>query len=133
MSKHAFPSDCPCGSGKPYKDCCYLYHMEKEGPPTAEALMRSRYAAFVLKKADYLLFSWHPDTRPASLDFDGDTAKWVGLTIVGCEGGGVDDDEGTVEFVAKFKIGGKAAKLSEKSRFSRVKGWWKYRDGEVEE
>ncbi|QNM98013.1 YchJ family protein [Chitinimonas koreensis] len=133
MAKHAFPTDCPCQSGKPYKDCCFMYHMEKQQPPTAEALMRSRYAAYVLKKADYLLYSWHPDTRPAELDLDGDAAKWVGLAIVATEAGGPDDDEGTVEFVARYKIGGRAAKLAEKSRFVRFKGRWVYLDGLVDE
>ena len=133
MAKHDFPTNCPCDSGKPYKECCFMLHMEKQNPATPEALMRSRYAAYVMKKADYLLYSWHPDTRPTELDLKDDSAKWVGLTVLGHEGGGPDDDEGTVEFVAKYKIGGKAAKLTEKSRFVRLKGRWVYLDGAVEE
>lgn len=131
MAKYAFPTDCPCGSGKSYKDCCFMYHMEKIHAPTPEALMRSRYAAYVLKKADYLLYSWHPDTRPTELDLS-DDVKWSGLTIVGTELG-PDGIDGTVEFIAKYKIGGRAAKMTEKSNFTRVGARWYYVDGEVEE
>jgi len=133
MTKHAFPTDCPCDSGKPYKDCCFMYHMEKVHAPTAEALMRSRYSAYALRKADYVLYSWHPSTRPSELDLSDDKTKWLGLTIVGTAGGQPDDDEGTVEFIAKYKIGGRACKLAEKSRFVREKGRWYYVDGDVEE
>ncbi len=133
MSKHAFPSDCPCGSGKPYKDCCFMYHMEKVHAPTPEALMRSRYSAYVLKKADYLLYSWHASTRPKTLDIEGEPIKWVSLSVLSTEGGGPDDDEGVVEFAAKYKVGGRAAKMVEKSRFVREKGRWYYVDGEVDD
>lgn len=131
MTRHAFPTDCPCGSGQPYKTCCFMYHMEKEHPPTAEALMRSRYSAYALKKAEYLLYSWHPDTRPKTLDLAAEPAKWIGLKIGTLTGGGPADSEGTVAFVARYKIGGRAARLEETSRFARFKGRWVYVDGTV--
>lgn len=131
MSKHAFPTDCPCDSGKPYKECCFMLHMEKQSAPTAEALMRSRYAAYVMKKSDYLLYSWHPDTRPASLDLSKENVKWMALKIVSTAAGGPDDDAGTVEFIARYKVGGRAAKINETSRFARYKGRWVYVDGDV--
>ncbi|QDQ29223.1 hypothetical protein FNU76_05100 [Chitinimonas arctica] len=109
-----------------------MYHMEKIHAPTPEALMRSRYAAYVLKKADYLLYSWHPDTRPAELDLKDDNVKWAGLQIISTELG-PDGIEGTVEFVAKYKVGGRAAKIAEKSHFVRQGARWYYVDGEVEE
>jgi SEC-C motif domain protein len=87
----------------------------------------------VMKKSDYLLFSWHPDTRPAELDLKDETIKWVGLAIGECQQGGENDEEGTVSFTARYKVGGRAAKLVETSRFRRHKGWWKYLDGEVAE
>ena len=64
------PHACPCGSAKPYAECCGRWH---DGPlllqaPDAEALMRSRYCAFVLERADYLLATWHPRTRPVALE-----------------------------------------------------------------
>jgi SEC-C motif-containing protein len=105
--------------------------MEKVHAPTPEALMRSRYAAYVLKKADYLLYSWFPDTRPAELEL-GDDIKWVGLNILGSELS-VDGLEGTVEFIAKYKIGGRAAKMTEKSHFVRHGNRWYYVDGDVAE
>lgn len=132
MSKHAFPTDCPCGSGKPYKECCFMYHMEKTQPPTAEALMRSRYSAYVMKKGDYLLYSWHPDTRPKTLDLAAEKVKWMALSIISAEGG-PGDEEGYVEFVARYKIGGRAAKLSEKSHFTKWKGRWMYLEGEIDD
>ncbi|MBV1776496.1 SEC-C domain-containing protein [Burkholderiaceae bacterium DAT-1] len=132
MSKHAFPVDCPCGSGKLYKECCFMYHMEKEFPPTAEALMRSRYSAYVMRKSDYLRFSWYPDTCPKDLDLSDEKIKWVGLQIIGTQGGQPGDGEGVVEFIAKYKIGGRAAKIHEKSTFTRLKGRWVYLDGVVD-
>ena len=60
---------CPCHSGRKYKRCCRLVH---EGQPAAspEALMRSRYSAYVHGEVDYLLNTWHPDTRPDTLNLD---------------------------------------------------------------
>lgn len=109
-----------------------MYHMEKIHAPTPEALMRSRYSAYVLKKADYLLYSWSPDTRPDELDLKDDKVKWVGLTILGTSFE-ADGHEGTVEFVAKYKIGGRASKMTEKSHFVKQGPRWYYVDGEVDE
>lgn len=130
--KYQFPIDCPCGSGKPYKQCCGPYHFGEDAPPTAEALMRARYSAYAAKKTDYLLATWHPETRPEELDLSGDTTKWMGLKIVATEAGTMHDLEGTVEFIARYKIGGRAAKIAEKSRFERIGGRWLYIDGDVD-
>lgn len=97
---------------------------------SAEALMRSRYSAYVLGLRDYLLVSWHPDTRPDTLDLD-DTPglRWLGLDVKRHEDGG--DGSAVVEFVARHRIGGgKAKRLHEVSRFARVDGGWLYVDGE---
>lgn len=83
--------------------------------PTAEALMRSRYSAYAKRLSAYLLRSWHPDTRPAELSLDG-TPGWEGLTVVRVEAGGVDDERGLVEFVARHDRG----ELHEVSRFERL-------------
>jgi SEC-C motif-containing protein len=92
--------------------------------------MRSRYSAYVLDLETYLLDSWHPDTRPPSLGLDQDTAvKWIGLKIVDTESGGENDDEGIVEFIARFKVNGKAQRLHERSRFIKTVGRWFYLDG----
>jgi SEC-C motif-containing protein len=93
--------------------------------------MRSRYAAFVLGDADYLLASWHPSTRPERLDLADDRTQWLGLKIKHCIDGDEADDEGRVEFVARLREGGRAHRLHETSRFVREDGRWLYLDGEL--
>ena len=90
--------------------------------------MRSRYSAYVLKLEDYLLATWHPDTRPASLDLAADNTKWIGLEVRKLTLESVD--RATVEFVARYKFGGRAHRLHEISRFVREDGRWFYVDGE---
>lgn len=123
------PADvCPCGSGRPYAGCCGALHA---GAPaaSAEALMRSRYAAYVRGLTAYLLDSWHPRTRPASLVADEPALRWLGLRILGCEA--QDEDHAVVEFVARYRLGGGSAqRLHERSRFVRERGRWYYLDGE---
>jgi SEC-C motif domain protein len=100
--------------------------------PTAEALMRSRYTAFVRSDVDYLLSTWHPETRPASLTLDAEPRpNWLGLDMRHHEA--IDAGHARVEFVARCKIGGKACRLHEISRFERIEGRWLYVDGEVRE
>ena len=79
----------------------------------------------------WLRASWHPDTRPATLDLAHDTTQWLGLKVLARSGGGSGDAEGTVEFVARGKRGGRAFRLHERSRFVRVDGAWRYLDGEL--
>ena len=74
-------SSCPCGSGAPYLGCCGLYLEGALLPPTAEALMRSRYCAFVRRDSAYLLATWDPAHRPAKLDLRGDRTECLGLQI----------------------------------------------------
>ena len=123
---------CPCESGKPYSKCCEVFHLGTPAP-TAEALMRSRYTAYVLGLEDYLLKTWHPDTRPESLDLTGEGAiKWLGLQVKHHQI--VDADNAIVEFVARYKyagnLGAKAERLHEISRFRLVNNRWYYIDGE---
>lgn len=90
--------------------------------------MRSRYSAFALGDANYLARSWHPDTRPPGLSIDV-SQQWIGLKVKSVSLGGPDDDEGSVEFIARYKIQGKAHRLEELSRFRRLDGRWYYLDG----
>jgi SEC-C motif-containing protein len=121
---------CPCGSGHPYRGCCRPLH-EGRPAPTAEALMRSRFSAFALGNAGYLLTSWHCDTRPKRLELD-DTVTWRRLQIVDTESGGPDDDTGVVEFRAQYVQEGGRHILHERSRFTRTRdGAWRYVDGDV--
>lgn len=122
---------CPCGLPAAYADCCGRYHA---GPlhlqaPDAERLMRSRYAAYVLDELDYLRATWHPDTRPADLAPNPPGLKWLGLKVRRTTQ--PDEDHATVEFVARSKLGGKAHRLHETSRFVREGGRWFYVDGEL--
>ena len=120
---------CLCGRGIAYADCCGRY-LEAEHPaPTAELLMRSRYTAYVLGRKDYLRQTWHPESRPTTLELD-DSPNWLGLKVLRTERGRESDDEGVVEFVARFKIDGRGHRLHEISRFERIDGRWLYLDGE---
>ncbi|MBI5006112.1 MAG: hypothetical protein HZB95_03200 [Nitrosomonadales bacterium] len=121
---------CPCGSTKPYTACCARYVAGSEPAPTAEALMRSRYTAYTLLREDYLLATWHPSTRPAALGLAQEVAtKWIGLEVKRHEQ--QDADHASVEFVARYKVNGRAQRLHEVSRFVREAGQWFYVDGEV--
>ena len=92
--------------------------------------MRSRYSAYVLVREEYLLRTWHPSTRPDHLDFsDAKAMIWLGLKIVRTEVGDSNDQQGMVEFVARYKVSGKAHRMVEISRFVRESGQWFYLDG----
>lgn len=124
-------SACPCGSGKRYASCCAPAHAGELPAATAEALMRSRYSAYVLGLAPYLLDTWHASTRPASLDLAGDAAtRWLGLEVKRHQV--QDAAHATVEFVARYRIGGRGHRLHEISRFVREDGRWFYIDGDVD-
>ena len=125
-------SPCPCGSGKSYAACCGPCHAGTQSATTAEALMRSRYSAFVLKDAAYLLRTWHPSTRPAGIGLDPDDVHWLALTIVRTEAGTDSDRNGMVEFIARYRTNGQTASLHEASRFTREEGAWYYLDGKFE-
>lgn len=118
---------CPCGGGMPYADCCAPVHGGTSTAATAEALMRSRYSAFAVGDADYLLRSWHSSTRPARLRLDPGT-RWTRLEVVGTDRGSLFDTTGTVAFRAHYREAGRAGTLEERSRFVREDGRWVYLD-----
>ena len=121
---------CPCGSLKEYDRCCARYIENGVVAPSAEALMRSRYTAYTNRCEEYLLATWHPSTRPASLGLAEDIAtKWMGLEVKRHEQ--QDVDHAIVEFVARYKVNGRAHRLHEVSRFVREGGRWLYVDGDV--
>jgi SEC-C motif domain protein len=122
---------CPCGAQGSYAACCGRWHA---GPlhlqaPDAEALMRSRYAAYVLQLADYLQATWHASTRPSG-DFHFEPGlRWLGLEVKRHAITG--PATAVVEFVARSKLGGRAHRLHETSRFVHEAGRWYYVDGDV--
>ena len=122
---------CPCAADLPNAACCGRFLDEAVVAETAETLMRSRYVAYVQRRADYLLRTWHPTTRPETLDFSNDRSQWLGLKVVRVVAGRADDEHGTVEFVARYKVNGRAHRLREISRFGREAGAWVYLNAEV--
>lgn len=123
------PILCPCESGKPYSACCKPYH-EGKPAPSAEALMRSRYTAYTLGLEEYLLQTWHVDTRPTNLDLAQNTPiKWLGLQVKRAES--LNANTATVEFVARYKVGGKAERMREISQFEQIDGRWYYLTGDT--
>jgi SEC-C motif-containing protein len=120
---------CPCGSGKTYAQCCEPLHLGAAAG-TAEALMRSRYSAFVLNLQNYIQRSWHSSTRPAPMQVEPDGMRWLGLRIKRHEI--IDADHALVEFTARYKIAGRAFALHEISRFVRENGHWFYLDGTID-
>ncbi|MCE5233234.1 MAG: YchJ family protein [Mizugakiibacter sp.] len=121
---------CPCGSGSAYARCCGPLHAGAPAPD-AKALMRSRYSAFVLGLEPYLLASWHASTRPAALGLAAQrpAPTWLGLEVKHHES---DGDRATVEFVARYRMGGgRAQRQHEVSRFVREGGRWHYLDGDL--
>ncbi|MEX8194803.1 YchJ family protein [Comamonas guangdongensis] len=124
---------CPCGLKNAkglvpaYGDCCGRYIDHEQPAPDASALMRSRYTAFVRENAAYLLATWHESQRPPDLDFES-AAKWLGLEVKAFRTTG--DDSAEVEFVARYRLAGRAVRLHERSRFVRENGRWYYVDGD---
>lgn len=120
------PPSCPCQSGLSLDACCGRYH-GGEPAPTPETLMRSRFSAFALGRNDYLLATWHPEHRPASLP-DEDSAEWVRLEIINSQEVG---DIGEVHFRATFRENGRWSVLEEESRFILIDNEWLYVDGKT--
>ena len=140
MSLGATALSCPCGkldaARRPlvYTHCCGQYLDDFAGMPApdAESLMRSRYTAFVLKRADYLLATWHISRRPLTIEFDSGV-NWLGLEVR--QHRVLDETQAEVEFVARQKSPGTAAvRLHERSRFVKgvdAPGRWYYLDGDL--
>ena len=136
-SAGARPTDpCPCGSGHRFATCCEPV-LDGEAAPTAQALMRSRYTAFVVGDEDHLFRTWHPRTRPPGPYCQPGT-RWLGLTVHECVGGGgesADGEEALVELTARYEApdgrGGTVVDaLHERSTFLRRAGRWLYVGGE---
>ncbi|MDA3809909.1 MAG: YchJ family protein [Spirochaetaceae bacterium] len=126
---------CPCGSENDYKKCCALYIKDRVSAPTAEALMRARYTAYVQKEVDFIIDTHDSETRKdvskESVSEWANDSKWYGLTILKTTGGGKDDKSGSVEFIAEYKQGGTKFKHHEHSDFVKKKGKWYFHDSRM--
>lgn len=121
--------ECPCGTGLGLADCCGAIHERGAGlGKAAVTLMRARYTAYVRCDERFLLGSWHPETRPATVPFDR-RMRWLGLEIVETIDGTGLDNEGIVEFRARYERRAGPGEVHERSRFVRVGGQWRYLDG----
>ena len=125
---------CPCGGGATYDGCCGPLHRGEAPAETAEQLMRSRYSAHLRGLEDYLLATWHPATRPATVTLD-PAVRWLRLDVLDTARGAATDSDGEVEFTAHYRHGGgrgRHGRLHERSRFTRRGGRWFYLDGTVD-
>ncbi|WP_437610607.1 YchJ family protein [Erwinia sp. V71] len=125
---------CPCCSGMQYSLCCAPWLDGTAIPPTPEALMRSRYTAYVKQRAGYLVDSWHSSARHPQLhsvleESFRDT-EWLSLNVIAHEAGS-HDNEGFVTFFARFRENQRIAAIHERSRFLREDQRWYYIDGTV--
>lgn len=127
--------NCPCGSQKTYLECCGLYIVEKKTPTTPEALMRSRYSAYVMADVDYLATTM----QGAPLEhFDAKQtqawakhASWLELRIINAPPVNDTDTVGFVEFIAHYRFQGKVANIHEISEFHRIENRWYYVNGKA--
>ena len=126
---------CPCGSAIAFAECCKPLIDGERTAETAEALMRSRYTAHAIKAFDYIFETTHPDSREE--DDRKSTAAWSkrlawqSLQVRNIDAGGADDDQGTVEFVARYRKNGKAFDHHEIAEFVREDGRWYFKDGQA--
>jgi SEC-C motif domain protein len=124
---------CPCGSGRDYAACCEPIITGRQSAATAEQLMRARYSAHVKVATDFIFESTHPDHREG-YDHAGtrtwaESSAWHGLEILGTTQGGAQDEEGEVEFIARFRDRNGLRSHHERGQFKRKGGRWLFTEG----
>ena len=127
---------CPCGSGVSYSECCEQYILGKKLPPTAEALMRSRYSAYVEHNINYIVETCLEKDEKHNIDVKeteewSQNSTWLGLKILSTSQGGINDEEGIVEFEATYEREGLKDVHHEKASFQKSDGKWYYNEGSV--
>lgn len=128
---------CPCGSGKPYSECCAPVIAGRNAPRTAEELMRARYSAYVKHEIDFIINTCERSEDVAEIDRKATedwslSSTWHGLRIIRCEKGGENDSEGVVEFEADYTSrGGMRDIHHEIGTFKKTDGKWLYVSGNV--
>lgn len=136
MNENEAKNLCPCGSGASYEACCKPIIEGTAKAATPEALMRARYAAYVVGAIDFIMDSVHPamraDNDRAQVEAWSRQSEWKGLEILRTEKGGPEDQDGVVEFVAKYRSQGVDMAHHEIAQFRRQKGDWYFYDGEIQ-
>ena len=126
---------CPCQSGKDYEDCCEPFHQGTKSTPTAEATMRARYSAFANGVIDYIRNTYNPEDREnfdeKSVSDWSQNSKWNGLEIINLDGGLSTDNEGIVEFKARYEARGIQNIHHEIAQFKKIDGKWYFMDGQI--
>jgi SEC-C motif-containing protein len=134
VERSGVDAPCPCGRSEPIDDCCGRFIAGRAAPESAEQLMRSRYAAFATHQIDYLITSHHPDTlrevKREDVERFSMGVTWLGLEILSTEEGQAGDDQGWVEFIARYREGGKEQIHHERSLFRRHQGRWHFHSAE---
>ena len=128
-------ASCPCGTGRGYSACCGRYIEGETAAPTAEALMRSRYTAYVRAHIDHITETHDPSTR-ANHDEEqarawAEGSEWLGLEVLSTEAGGPDDNDGKVEFVARYRNDHGEHEHRERGEFRKHEGAWYFTSGKV--
>ena len=113
-----------------FVNCCLPYLGGDKFATDAQTLMRSRYSAYATQRTEYLLQTWHPDTRPNTIEVE-PAIQWQRLKIINTVDGRKEDQNGIVEFIAHYKQQGRVQQLHETSRFSKIDNRWYYLDGEL--
>ncbi len=122
--------NCPCNSGKNYKECCKPYHKGSKEPKTALLLMRARYSAYIKGRDEFLLDTWHSSTRPETLPID-PNMKWTSLEIQDIVDGTESDERGYVTFYVRFIKDDFPGAMTEVSEFVKESGKWFYLNGVI--
>lgn len=128
-------NNCPCGKQGPFEQCCEPIIKGDKPAPTAEAMMRARYSAHVCADIDFILNSTHPDAREG-YDVEetrkwATESEWLGLEIVATQDGQADDDQGEVEFIARFRTSEGMLSHHERSLFKKLDGQWFFAQGDM--
>jgi len=131
---HLTHATCPCGSQKAYESCCGEFISGKKAPPTAEALLRSRYTAFVKGEIDYILSTHDAETRDQvkrdEIESWAKESSWLGLEILQIHPEAADGNEAMIDFMARYETDGKTYDHTERSAFKRKNGKWFFYDAQ---
>jgi SEC-C motif-containing protein len=127
-------STCPCGSQKSYDSCCGTLIKGKAQAATPEALLRSRYSAFVKGEIDYILATHDSETRDQvkkeEIESWSKESQWLGLEVLQIHPESQDGNEAVIDFTARYETGEKTFDHTERSTFRKKNGRWFFHDAQ---